>query len=776
MPADAPGTFGRRLRELRESVALSQEELAARANLTAKAIGALERGERRRPYPNTVRAICDALDLADEDRTALAAAARPETDPNRGQRSTSPVPVPSSPMVGREAEVARLVELLGSGEHRVVTLTGPGGVGKTRVAWEVARALAADGCDVAVVELAEVRRVELVLPTIARALGRLAASDDVMESIASLVAGRNLVLVLDNVEHLLGAAADIAELVRRCEHLVVLATSRAPLRIRAEHELPLGPLPLPTDDHDLRAVASSAAAQMFADRARSIVPTFEIDQENASAVAAICGRLDGLPLALELAAAHVRYLDAEQLLDRVDHAIDTERLRDLPERQRTMKATLDWSYDLLTTDEQDLLRSLSAFVGGFDLAAADQVGAAAGREVLPALEGLVEQSLAVPDGSGASRGRGRFRMLEPVRDYAAALMSEAEAATVTDRHCSYFVALADDARTGLRTLEVPIWLDRLDRDHANLRAALTWMLEQGSLDRAARLGASTWLYWALRGHAAEGLVWWQRVLDEDRGRLDDRGRASASLTLAGLRLATGDGASACDLATIAASCARSADDDALLGEALVLASMGATFTGELATTAEHLDELFGVCAALDSAWVSAHAYISQAQLALVQGDFDASVRGLDIAEELARAEAGAFTLATALNVRTTLAQQLGDDDTALNSAVEAAELASEVGTTWTLVYTLSALAVQAVRQGRAELATTLFAAGAAMAETSLLAVAFPPDLHAAEAHLGEVRLQLSDDEFARAWARGRTLGVDDVPSLIPEITEDRAPR
>ncbi|GAA3221572.1 ATP-binding protein [Actinocorallia longicatena] len=757
------GAFAAHLRRLRQAAALSQEELAERAGLTAKAIGALERGERRRPYPNTVRALAEALGLDEQDRGVLASAAqgRPVPAPPPGRLS---LPLPPTPILGRDRELAEVVALLRSGPARLVTLTGPGGVGKTRLAWEVAAALRGDGgAEPVAVELASVPSADLVPQTVARAIGLRAVTGDLADAVAAFLGDREQVLVLDNLEHLLEIAPDVAGLLGRCPGLVILATSRAALRIRAEQEYPLAPLGLPQGE-EVNAITWSAAAQLFADRARAVAPDFVIDQRNAPAVAAICRQLDGLPLALELAASHVRYLPPAQLLTRLDAALGSARLRDLPARQRTMGATLDWSYQLLTGAEQTLLRALSVLRGGFDL---DAVEAITSAPVLSALDGLVEQSLVSPADPVGLGSPARFRLLEPVRLYAAALVDADEAADLSERRTRHYVAICRDARAGLRGPGQGTWLDRLEGAHANLRATLRALIGSGDLSAAARLGGDTWLYWALRGHAGEGLLWWEQVLDLAGAEgLDRHGRASARVALAGLRLATGDIGAVRALAETAVAEARETTDRDLLADALILWCMGSVFAGDLPEAAARIGELRSLAHATGDPWAVAHARIVEAQLLLLQGDLGASGAALDAAPTAT----GPFTLATILNMRATLALQLDDAPAALRHLTDAVRLAADVGTTWPLVYSLSALAGVAARHGDPELAVSLFASAAATAETTLLKVSFRPDADAADAQLDALRRRLPEERFHRAWQRGAALRVDELLELIPRIS------
>ena len=422
------------------------------------------------------------------------------------------VPVPATPLVGRDDDVAAVGDLVRAEGVRLVTLTGPGGVGKSRLAVEVAQRVGpgfADG--VRFVELGSVRAAELVTAAIAAALGLSTSGGALITDLKSYLRARRLVLVLDNFEQVMGAAPLVAELLGAAPGVVALVTSRMVLRLSGEHEFPVPPLPVPPigAGGDAAEVQRCASVRLFVQRAQAASAGFELTSGNAGAVAEICRRLDGLPLAIELAAARVRLLPPQALLARLDDRMGllTGGARDLPERQRTLRNTLDWSFDLLSAGEQALFARLGVFAGTFDLPAAEAVGAAGpadpGRagHVMDTLGSLVDSSLVQPQ---TRDGEPRFGLLETIREYALERLRDgADWREAHDRHAAYFRALAEPAPAELQGPGQLAWLDRLETEHGNLGAAMSWLVEQDQLERAIQLSWATWRFWWLRGHVEE---------------------------------------------------------------------------------------------------------------------------------------------------------------------------------------------------------------------------------------------------------------------------------
>src|SRR5687768_7753876 len=373
----APASFGAQLKALRESAGFTQEELATIAGLSVHAVSALERGQRRRPHPETVRALAAALDLPDATRDALLARARARADTNAVEElSTVALPVALTVLLGRDADLHELRQWLADPAVRLVTLLGPGGVGKTRLALELARTIGeAGGTRVAFVPLAAIRDGHLAAWAIAEALGLadLSASELPRRARAAC-AGHPTLLVLDNVEQIPDAAPLIADLLTAATTVRLLVTSRAPLRVRGERQYVVGPLASMANAEaaSVTDLARVPAVQLFVQRVRDVRPDFQLTAGNAPTVAAICQRLDALPLALELAAPWLKMLTPEELLHRLEENpfLSNAGPRDLPERQRTMNATVAWSYQLLSPDGQRVFRRLGTLPGRFSIEAA----------------------------------------------------------------------------------------------------------------------------------------------------------------------------------------------------------------------------------------------------------------------------------------------------------------------------------------------------------------------------------------------------------------------
>jgi len=558
--AQEVAVFGTLLRQHRLAAGLTQADLAARAGISERAVQHLERGLGQ-PQRETMRRLSAVLRLTREDHATFEAAGQPAPrrrgEPARTGNTTFQLPhvestraapraghpaereptasaahgLPAelSSFLGRQEELAQLTRRLAT--TRLLTLTGPGGVGKTRLALALAAAEAAAQPDgVVFVDLAQLRDPSVVPATIARSLkvgesGQRSAHELLLEYLRE----RQLLLLLDNFEHLLGATSLVAELLHSCAHVAVLVTSRTALRIRGEERFVVAPLAAPTPevvaaDQDLLAWP---AVRLFVERARTHAAEFALSATNAAAVAGICRRLDGLPLAIELAAARVPLLPPAALLRRLDRSLPvlTGGAIDLPERQQTLRATLTWSYNLLDAADQRLFRRLAVFAGSWTLEAAEAVCATIdleANEVLDRLQALVDHSLVRRlDQAG---DEARFNMLETIREYAVEqLEASAEADTVRDQHLNWCLAFAESAESELRGPRQQHVLARLELEHDNLRSALSWSLvrrptDTGSAGVALRLGGALARFWSVRGFIVEGCAWLERAIVAADGR------------------------------------------------------------------------------------------------------------------------------------------------------------------------------------------------------------------------------------------------------------------
>ena len=766
------GAFGTRLRRLREAAGLTQEELASMADMSAKAISSLERGARKRPYPHTVHSLADALDLSEEERASLLSSVpkRGATGAGTSVTAAPNIPLPSTPLVGREREISEVFEILSGA--RLLTLTGPGGVGKTRLASQVAWDAATSFPDGATfVALAPLDGPELVVPAIARALGVLETEERTLqEALSDFLGERRLLLVLDNFEHVLEAALGIATMVENARNLTVLATSRSPLRVRDEREYPVQPLELPpsTINPSVEEVIGSASGRLFVDRARAVSPGFELAEGDAATVAAICWRLAGLPLALELAAARARFIDPGGLLARLDKALSSGWARDVPERQRTMRATLDWSYDLLSASERSLFERLSVFSGGFTLDAAE---AAAGTDdPFDPLGTLVEQSLVTAEMRAG--GGMRYGMLEPVRQYASGRLAEgSEAGDAHRRHATYFLELSERAHPELRGPRQVGWLERLELENGNLRGAIGWALSEGEVEIAGRMVWALWLFWLLRTQHDEGRRWSETLLERD---LPPALQPRVLHVAAAMAYTQGDYGACEQYSTEALELSRREGD--ALAETYARCELGlvAMHRGDLAAAESCFDEALPLVHRAGDEGLASLVRTWLGTVLVLRGDNERAVQVFEKGLEQARRRGDRIGAYSALYNLAQVALSRNEYELATRMLEEGVSLSEEMHDRANLAHFLDGLAVVTGSLGHAEVSARLSGAAEGLLEEVGAPVYnyYVPDRWLQEHTIAGVRASLGVSAFEKARAEGRAMTFDDAVAFAL----DEAPR
>jgi non-specific serine/threonine protein kinase len=709
------------LRRYRLAAGLTQEALAERAGLGVRSIQALERGANQ-PQRDTAERLATALDLDAAARARFLAAATPVprhrsdavpdatvltlVPPPPAPRSNLPVQLTS--FVGRTAEIATLIGLLA--HARLLTLTGSGGVGKTRLALAVAGELADQyPGGVWLVELAALAEPALVPAEIAQTLGvREELGRPLIATLTDYLREKRLLLVLDNCEHLMAACAALAgALLRACPQLHILATSREALEVAGEQHYRVPSLPVP-DLAQLpppERLPELAAVTLFLDRARERRPDFALTPQNARAVAQVCARLDGIPLAIELAAARVGSLAVEGIAARLDDRFRllTGGARDALPRQRTLRATLDWSYDLLSETEQLLLDRLSVFAGGCTLAAAAAVCSGEGVEdweILDLLDRLVNKSLVQPD---EAEGEVRYRLLESVRQYGLERLAAAGTATaVRDRHLAWYLALAEEAEPQLTGPEQVAWLRHLETEHDNLRAALRLAMERGRASPALHVAGALWRFWSARGHLSEGRHWLELALAVPRDSQDPEEAGARCLALHGatmLAMEQADLPHATALAAQTVAQARAAADPRHLARAFDAQGQLARLQGDHAQAITFHEEAMAMARQTTDRLLTAEILLGLGEDYGVAGEFERAEPLLAESLVLFRAVGDKRRVAHMFHSQAMIANMRGAHAQAESMATESVALFRELGDTGNLAEALWVLGLATTWQG-----------------------------------------------------------------------------
>ncbi len=703
MVTGEPAPFGALLRRHWRAAGLSQEELAQRARLSARGISDLERGLRRTPHRDTVEMLAEALQLTGQERATFAAAVRRCGAPAAAHTPSRPptnLPAPPTPLVGRADEVALVVDRLRRADIRLLTLSGPCGVGKTRLALRAAATLLDDfGDGVFFVGLASLNDPAndpaLVASSIAQVLGMKEAGDHALgDRLKQALRDTQVLLVLDNFEHVAAAAPLASALLAACPRLKVLVTSRMRLHLAGEHEVVVSPLALPDSPYSStpETVSRYASVALFLQRAQAVQPDFTLTTANSAAVAEICARLDGLPLAIELAAARLKlFLTPQGLLARLTSrlALLSEGPRDAPLRQRTLRHTLDWSYGLLSASEGQLFARLAVFAGGCTLDAAERVCNPAGEP--------------------------RFVMLGTIREYALERLAGCgDAERPRRRHAEYYRSLAETAEPALTGAQQAVWLARLDEEHDNLRAAVAWLRDNGEVEQGLRLTGALGGFWETRGHLQEGRQWLEAMLRAaswaeggqvatPRARVGAKARIMAGL----LARQQGDYARAVVLCRESLGLCRAGGDRRGVAFALLELGNVAIRRNEYGGAKEHCTASLALFRGLGERWGSAASLVDLGIVAMYQGDYAAARSRFEESLALYRDLGDPARIAEALGLLGWVAMYRGDFTEARRFYEEGLARCRELGDRRSVAIWLTHLGYLALFEGRYDRATAL---------------------------------------------------------------------
>ncbi len=671
------------------------------------------------------------------------------------------LPLPPYSLVGREKDLEKVQALVLRGNVRLVTITGPPGVGKTRFAVELASTVASEFDDgVAFVDLAPVREAGLVLETIAQALDVVDHPEQpALQRLQRYLRDQNLLLLLDNLEHVITAAGDVANLLEAGPHVKLLVTSRQPLHVRWEHRYSLLPLAVPnaTARSDQATLVRSPATALFIERARAAEARFSADQQNAPTVVEICRRLDGLPLAIELAAAWVGVLGLEAILSRLSghQGLPVGGPRDAPERQQTLIDAIAWSYDLLNEAERSVFRALGAFAGEIPLETIEAVCAGLRVDVLTPVAGLVDKNLLVR----VEDGETRFRMLETIREIAEERLElTGEADAVRRRHAAWFLGLAQRAERFIWSEHQAVWFERVERAHDNVRLALNWCLGGGDEETGVLLAAAMHRFWFARGHIREGRRWCEIAASKEH--VSPKGRALALRNLAFFLRQLGEPQQAVELAEQAAVLARSVGDPALMAWILLGLADVADAVGDVERSERLYGEMLDTARQAGDETLIARALINIGYKLRDRGENTRARKFLEEALAMARPRHDKWLTSV---VTGSLGRALVPEDPsqALMLLEESLALAHEIGHRFLILRGLEDLAGILASSDRAEVAAKLLGASESLHDVFGFARRVSPQ----PAAIAAARDRLGPEAFATAYDKGRAMTPDEAVAL-----------